>query len=59
MCPAVMIPHNTQTGRWLTPFRAVFDPKDPDEAAVVVGSMGYVFMLAENPTWLAQARGGN
>ncbi len=40
-CPAVLLPHNTQTGRWLTPFRAVFDPKDPAEAAVVVGNMGY------------------
>ena len=37
---ATAIAHDTQTGRWLTPFRAVFDPMDPAEHAVVAGCMG-------------------
>ncbi|KAK1339003.1 hypothetical protein QTO34_019672 [Cnephaeus nilssonii] len=31
--------HNTNTGRWLTRFRAVWDPKQED--CVIVGSMAY------------------
>ncbi|XP_006883264.1 PREDICTED: WD repeat-containing protein 76 [Elephantulus edwardii] len=33
------IRHNTNTGRWLTRFRAVWDPKQED--CVIVGSMAY------------------
>ncbi|KAM9645479.1 WD repeat-containing protein 76 isoform 1-T2 [Trichechus inunguis] len=33
------IRHNTNTGRWLTRFRAVWDPKQED--CIIVGSMAY------------------
>jgi WD repeat-containing protein 76 len=37
------IRHNNQTGRWITPFRAVWDPKSPanspEESMIVCGNM--------------------
>lgn len=35
------IKHNNQTGRWITPFRAIWDPKSTDEehSHVIVGNM--------------------
>lgn len=35
------IPHNNQTGRWITPFRAIWDPKSTDllHSRIVVGDM--------------------
>ncbi|CAK6432293.1 unnamed protein product [Pipistrellus nathusii] len=38
------IRHNTNTGRWLTRFRAVWDPKQED--CVIVGSMAYPRQVA-------------
>ncbi|PJF16900.1 hypothetical protein PSACC_03286 [Paramicrosporidium saccamoebae] len=37
----LQISHNNQTGRWITPFRAIWDPKSTDEKGshVIVGDM--------------------
>ncbi|XP_049753631.1 WD repeat-containing protein 76 isoform X1 [Elephas maximus indicus] len=53
------IRHNTNTGRWLTRFRAVWDPKQED--CIIVGSMAHprrVEIFHETGKWLHSFLGG-
>ena len=57
MVPLVRLRHNNQTGRWLTPFRARWDPSSDDH--FVVGSMEhprqvYIDIMSNFVTMIAQ-----
>lgn len=51
----LQIVHNNQTGRWITPFRAVWDPKStskPEESHILVGDMNRGLDVIEMATGL-------